>query len=1172
MKLLALACALAGCQVGEAGAPPAGGGAPLAEGGAPLPLAITPMRMIAATAAPAREPGPAPAAREAPFTLTASDGSGLQLVRVEAKAVVDGPLAFTELHLDFHNPEIRTREGTFAITLPPGAAVSRFAMEIGDKWQEAELVDKTLARRAYDDFLHRKQDPALLEKAAGNQFAAKVFPIPANADKHLVVSFSQLLAGTSYVLPLRGLPRTAHVQVTLSSAGLDRTRRDQVLSEDRWQPDRDFVADALDRAAGVTANGLVVATLATADRATADVPRQVTLLVDTSASRSLGFSAYVAQIHALVDALRAHYGDLPVQVVAFDQDTEAIFDGAASAYGGAQDAALIARGAAGASDLGQAIAALGAHVGRRLIVVTDGVVTAGAETPDLVAAVNKLAIDRVDVVLAGGIRDDKVASALARAAVSHTGDVYDLDAGADAVASGLGEAVTANVAVSVPGAAWVYPRTVPAMRSGQPVTVYARMAKAAPSVDVVLGGEHHAIGLATAAPALVERAIGGAQVDELEAQLAAASKDADRGMLRGELAKKSIAARVISSQTAMLVLESEADYARYQIDRKSLADILVVGPGGTVVQTHRATYLASTARTAPAHELTVADGRAPARAHAIDSARESGVLGAQAATSGGSFASLTGTGDISSGFDDKNIYGGLLGNEVGEASGGAGFGVAGSGPGGGGTGWGTIGTGRYGTIGHGSGTASGYGVGGGHGGMRGRTAAMPTVVIGQPVANGDLDKSVIRRYIKRNLARIQYCYERQLLAKPQLTGTLTAQFVISAQGTVASSTATGVDPDVASCVADAIKQIEFPKAVGGGNIAVNYPFTMRPAGTPAPPHVDDPTAPSPTVDLPAEPPPPAAPLPPPPPPPEPPPLPALTGALEGITTLLAHHRVDEALARAKAWHDGAPGDVLALIGYGEALEAHHDTARAARIYGSIIDLFPARADLRRFAGERLERVGVAGKLVIDTYRKAVADRPDHLSGHRLLAYALLRDRDYAGALSAILAGIDQRYPDGRFPGGDRVLAEDAGMIGAAYAAHGGNRADIAAKLARRNAQLAVGPSTRFILYWETDANDVDFHIYDHHGDHAWYQDMRLVSGGELYGDVTTGYGPECFAISGTPSAGPYKLAINYFAQGPMGYGMGLLQIQKFDGKDIALEDRPYVIMTDRAFVDLGTYP
>ncbi len=219
-----------------------------------------------------------------------------------------------------------------------------------------------------------------------------------------------------------------------------------------------------------------------------------------------------------------------------------------------------------------------------------------------------------------------------------------------------------------------------------------------------------------------------------------------------------------------------------------------------------------------------------ARQQAIEQARNAGILGSTALTQGGAFASLTGTGDISSGFDDGNIYGGLLGNEAGEMNGGFGFGRSGFGPGGGGTGWGTIGTGRYGTIGHGSGTGSGYGVGGGRGGMRGRSAAVPTVSIGQPNAQGDLDKAIIRRYIKRNIQKIQYCYEKELLAKPGLAGTVATQFFITPNGTVASSSGSGVDGNVASCVAGVIKAIEFPKPKGGGGVQVNYPFTFRPAG------------------------------------------------------------------------------------------------------------------------------------------------------------------------------------------------------------------------------------------------------------------------------------------------------------------------------------------------------
>ena len=63
-----------------------------------------------------------------------------------------------------------------------------------------------------------------------------------------------------------------------------------------------------------------------------------------------------------------------------------------------------------------------------------------------------------------------------------------------------------------------------------------------------------------------------------------------------------------------------------------------------------------------------------ARKQAIEAARKAGILGTAAKEHGGKFASLTGTGDFTSGLDDKDVYGGLLGDEAGAMHGGLGFG------------------------------------------------------------------------------------------------------------------------------------------------------------------------------------------------------------------------------------------------------------------------------------------------------------------------------------------------------------------------------------------------------------------------------------------------------------------------------------------------------------------
>jgi hypothetical protein len=164
-----------------------------------------------------------------------------------------------------------------------------------------------------------------------------------------------------------------------------------------------------------------------------------------------------------------------------------------------------------------------------------------------------------------------------------------------------------------------------------------------------------------------------------------------------------------------------------------------------------------------------------------------------------------------------------LGGMIGEAGGGFGVGAgtaAGSGGGGGGVGWGTIGTGKYGTIGGASTGAGGAA----------RTTAVPPTKVGTPTVKGQLDVEIIKRYVKRYLAKVTYCYEKALLATPGLAGTVTVDFTIGADGKVATSSARGVDADVSTCVGAAIKAIEFPAPSDGKVVSVNQAFTFVPPG------------------------------------------------------------------------------------------------------------------------------------------------------------------------------------------------------------------------------------------------------------------------------------------------------------------------------------------------------
>ncbi len=216
------------------------------------------------------------------------------------------------------------------------------------------------------------------------------------------------------------------------------------------------------------------------------------------------------------------------------------------------------------------------------------------------------------------------------------------------------------------------------------------------------------------------------------------------------------------------------------------------------------------------------------REQVIAQAAEHGILGSVSELREGVQA-ISAQADWSSGFDTYDNPGSII---DGTGTGGGGFGIGRIGVGLGG-GCSTppcgYGTGRYATIGTGDRAGDGYGVHGGHGpGLPGHHAGVPNVIISQANIIGEYDKSIIRRYIKRNLDKITYCYEKQLLAHPGIVGEITVQFFIQPDGSVGASAGKGFDATIASCVADVVKTIEFPAPRGG--VQVNYPFNFRPAG------------------------------------------------------------------------------------------------------------------------------------------------------------------------------------------------------------------------------------------------------------------------------------------------------------------------------------------------------
>ncbi|MCC7112714.1 MAG: hypothetical protein IT382_25710, partial [Deltaproteobacteria bacterium] len=522
---------------------------------------------------------------EAPVSLTTAEGVGLKMTVLDADAVVVGPLAFTELRLSFENPQDRVIEGRFRLVLPDGAAVSRFAMKIDGRFMEGEVVEKQAARRAYEDFLHRRQDPALLEQASPDEFTARVFPIPARGQKEIIVSYSQELSSSSapFVVPLLGLPEIGSFSV--------RVRQGDAIvvneQKKRFVPARDVVVP-LSSTRALRSDDVLVARLSPV-AATAPARLEGTLiLLDTSASRALGLSHEHALVRDVVKALAPSARDAPLSVVAFDQTRAVLFEGSFGALDDGAVSSWKARRALGASDVGAALGyaadVASARKLKRVVLVSDGIVTAGDEGEALMARVKKLkevGVTRIDAIATGGIRDDQGLARLVRGTLPEDGAVLDGRRGAAEVARRLLQKTQSGLLVDVAGASWVWPKRLDGVQAGDEVLIVAEIPKGVAAPKVSIGGRAADLGASSSAPApLLRRAWARAKIDRL-VDAREREKDAKaRAELADQIVTVSTAHRVLSPFTALLVLETEADYARFGIDRKALADILTVDERG----------------------------------------------------------------------------------------------------------------------------------------------------------------------------------------------------------------------------------------------------------------------------------------------------------------------------------------------------------------------------------------------------------------------------------------------------------------------------------------------------------------------------------------------------------------------------------------------------------------
>lgn len=128
------------------------------------------------------------------FTVSGADSVKVRMSQLLVNVRIVGNIAYTTAEMHFTNKTARPMEAELLFPLPEGVTVSRYAIDINGNMREAVPVDKSKGKQVFEAIEHRRVDPGLLEKVEGNNFKTRIYPIPSNGERVVIIGYEQELS------------------------------------------------------------------------------------------------------------------------------------------------------------------------------------------------------------------------------------------------------------------------------------------------------------------------------------------------------------------------------------------------------------------------------------------------------------------------------------------------------------------------------------------------------------------------------------------------------------------------------------------------------------------------------------------------------------------------------------------------------------------------------------------------------------------------------------------------------------------------------------------------------------------------------------------------------------------------------------------------------------------
>ncbi len=573
-------------------------------------------------AAPARAAG----------LLIADSGLGgiLEIKQHAVNVVINNGVAVTTVTQVFQNTEDRQVEALYTFPVPRGGSVANFSMWINGKEMVGEVLEKKRAREIYDSYKVRKRDPGLLEQVDYRTFEMRVFPIAPRAEQRVQVTYYQELNfdhdWATYVYPLATQTRPVTTSRTSGKFSIHADVKSEIPIVEMESPSHakdfafvqrsdNFREASLEATGGDLSRDVVLAFHCARPRTGIDVitsktsadedgylsltltageelPKQdvamdYTFVLDVSGSMNddgkldLSRRAVQAFINSLGETDR-------FEVISFNVQPVPAFKALRSADADAKKAAeqfLGNREARGGTVLNPAIttAYKYADAARPLnvIILSDGL-TEQAERAQLVSLIGQR--PKGTRVFCIGVGNDVNRALLEQLATDSGGlaafvsreDSFERQAAS--FRRKLMRPVASGVAIAFDGVQVydVEPKQLPNLYHGMPVRLYARYKGSGP-VKINVSGDVAGKPLATSVSIdLPKQELANPEIERMWAwhKIDRLLKEADGTGSRSsstldEIVKLGEAYSIASEYTSFIVLENDAEFQRWHIDRRN---------------------------------------------------------------------------------------------------------------------------------------------------------------------------------------------------------------------------------------------------------------------------------------------------------------------------------------------------------------------------------------------------------------------------------------------------------------------------------------------------------------------------------------------------------------------------------------------------------------------------